>query len=786
MGYTSQYPPAHNDTYVKATSRWTEDEWKGECYYPWQATDPAISLIGIYPNKSWISENGYTTNQRFHIDLGSGKVVTRIYYENSHYAGGGTERGVYQFTLWGSNDAGAFAELEYGIDTNWTQLVCSQNYFNQHVNSDETDPQYITVDNAVSCRYYAFKFANSRSGEYYMAVRRIELQSGSEAPPTTLPTVTTASISTITASSAAGGGNVVSDGGAAVTVRGVCWSTSENPTIANSKTTDGSGTGVFVSSLTPLTAPTIYYARAYATNANGTAYGAQVSFSTIALPTVSTKSPSSKIKNTSANVRGEIVSTGGADPTVRGVCYNTTGSPTTADNKVQEMGSFGIGTFSEALTGLTRSTKYYARAYATNTEGTSYGDQISFTTLSVESIAEPQLKLTDTFYLNRAGRYADPMNTNDRLPLVYGDLTDGVEGIWQLPCIDTVNFVYCFAAFPVLSVANGNSINIYADGVLVNPANYAFDEDNNYESEGQIATITFTSDQANAVITARGKGKVLTGTTLMENIIDIVNDFLTVQNNFTADLFESTAKAKASQVFTASTYSAAGVIVEDGVIWDIIIEMMASFLGSAYLNGLGELILEIDDGTMSLYSATIIRKGEATLIDTRQRLVNIINQCPAHYAYNYDSGEFKRETNTAAHVDAISQGIHGVREPNTPLQLYWCRNITDAQAVQDVVVGRFKDPIYEIEIEDETLKHFNIDVGGYFVHSVDSLYDKTGNQMLNHYWRTISVRPDFSKAKIGFRALQTPYYLTMAYLLDGSFLLDGSVKLGGDRDTTIY
>jgi hypothetical protein len=87
------------------------------------------------------------------------------------------------------------------------------------------------------------------------------------------PTVTTAPISFITTTSAESGGEVTSDGGASVTARGVCWSTSPNPTLQDYYTTDGTGTGVFTSSMTGLTPNTVYYIRAYATNAAGTAYG---------------------------------------------------------------------------------------------------------------------------------------------------------------------------------------------------------------------------------------------------------------------------------------------------------------------------------------------------------------------------------------------------------------------------------------------------------------------------------------------------------------------------------
>ena len=94
----------------------------------------------------------------------------------------------------------------------------------------------------------------------------------------TLPMVTTAGVSNITANASICGGNVINDGGAVVTGRGVCWSTSQNPTIADNHTADSSGIGGFTSNITGLTPGNIYYVRAYATNSQGTAYGDDLTF----------------------------------------------------------------------------------------------------------------------------------------------------------------------------------------------------------------------------------------------------------------------------------------------------------------------------------------------------------------------------------------------------------------------------------------------------------------------------------------------------------------------------
>ena len=94
-------------------------------------------------------------------------------------------------------------------------------------------------------------------------------------------TVTTTAATTITMSGAVTGGNVTSDGGSGITARGVCWATTANPIVAGSHTTDGSGTGTYTSTLTGLSSNTTYHIRAYATNAAGTVYGSDLTFTTL-------------------------------------------------------------------------------------------------------------------------------------------------------------------------------------------------------------------------------------------------------------------------------------------------------------------------------------------------------------------------------------------------------------------------------------------------------------------------------------------------------------------------
>jgi len=224
--------------------------------------------------------------------------------------------------------------------------------------------------------YYVRAYATSSVGTAYGTQRSFTTL--------TLPAVTTNTVSNITATSATCGGNVTSSGGANVTAKGVCWSTTQNPTVSNSHTTNGSGTGSFTSSMSNLTPNTTYYVRAYATNDAGTAYGEQRTFTTnTTTPTVTTK-VISNITTTSATCGGNVSSTGGSPVTARGVCWSTSQNPTINDNHTLD--GNGTGTFTSLLNNLTVNETYYVRAYATNSNGTAYGTQRSFTTPTMPTV----------------------------------------------------------------------------------------------------------------------------------------------------------------------------------------------------------------------------------------------------------------------------------------------------------------------------------------------------------------------------------------------------------------
>lgn len=199
---------------------------------------------------------------------------------------------------------------------------------------------------------------------------------------TLINAVETTQYSNVTQTTAEVTGNVITDNGASLTARGICYGISNNPTINSPKVVFDTATlGNYTCSLTNLAPSTTYYARAYATNSFGTAYGATIVFTTLqaTVPIVSSTTAASSITAISATTGGTITNSGASTITSRGVCYSSTVTiPTISEPKT--INGNGIGTFTSSLTGLLPNTTYYIRAYATNGVGTAYGDVKTFNT----------------------------------------------------------------------------------------------------------------------------------------------------------------------------------------------------------------------------------------------------------------------------------------------------------------------------------------------------------------------------------------------------------------------
>ena len=205
------------------------------------------------------------------------------------------------------------------------------------------------------------------------------------------PVVITKEVSDVNTVSATLNGSVTNNAAINKIIEmGFCWGTEPDPTVEGSHYNNGSmsgtGTSDFSYNLTSLVDNVTYYVKTYAKTNLGIVYGEEKSFTTLELllPTVMTENITN-IKTNSARSGGNVSSDGNGTVTARGICWSTSQNPTIEDNKTTD--GTGVGSFTSNLSNLEYNTTYYVRAYATNEVGTSYGEEVSFTTKDIVAVA---------------------------------------------------------------------------------------------------------------------------------------------------------------------------------------------------------------------------------------------------------------------------------------------------------------------------------------------------------------------------------------------------------------
>ena len=223
--------------------------------------------------------------------------------------------------------------------------------------------------------YYLRAYATNSAGTAYG--NQQSFVTGQIVTNSPLPRVTSISISELSTIQATFNAKVDSQGAGLVTERGIVWNNTGNPTVNSNRIPSGAGLGTYSVKLVGLSSGSKYYIRAYAINNFGIAYSEQIPFVTsTGLASVTTNSIFSQ--STTASSGGRIIDNGGSKITAKGVVWNTTGTPTIFDSKTVDSAYEEV--FISNLTDLNPNTIYYLRAYATNSSGTSYGDQLSFKT----------------------------------------------------------------------------------------------------------------------------------------------------------------------------------------------------------------------------------------------------------------------------------------------------------------------------------------------------------------------------------------------------------------------
>ena len=272
----------------------------------------------------------------------------------------------------------------------------------------------LNEDETFYLRIYPWNEATAIQSGKYMTLQNVEISGTTKGNvEANLAAVSTSSVTYISTTFATSGGNIVNDGGGIISERGICWNSAGNPSIADNKKIAGSGVGSYKVVMQNLLPATKYYIRAYAVNSAGTAYGEEISFTTLtqkSVPQLTTSSVTNILVKT-AQAGGSVISWGGDSVFVRGVCYGENPNPTV--NYFRTINSSDIGSFSTVIGNLKENTKYYLRAYAENSVGVGYGDEVSFNTQS------PAAAITKTVALDGTGDYSTVQSAFDAVPTNY-------------------------------------------------------------------------------------------------------------------------------------------------------------------------------------------------------------------------------------------------------------------------------------------------------------------------------------------------------------------------------
>lgn len=206
------------------------------------------------------------------------------------------------------------------------------------------------------------------------------------------PLVSTYAVASVSYNTAEFKGSVLKLGSSAVKQHGFCWSAFPTPTVSSEGFCNLGDLGTphdFSYEAKNLAPSTVYYVRAYAENSDGLSYGEEVSFTTRGTPQLSTVSTGkvSEVIDRSASVEGVLESLGNVDEVLAyGHVWSTLSNPTVSGSKTDLGKTSKTGPFKSALSDLVPGTVYYVRAYATNSVGTAYGQEVTVRTSSSNNI----------------------------------------------------------------------------------------------------------------------------------------------------------------------------------------------------------------------------------------------------------------------------------------------------------------------------------------------------------------------------------------------------------------
>ncbi len=379
------------------------------------------------------------------------------------------------------------------------------------------------------------------------------------------------------------------------------------------------------------------------------------------------------------------------------------------------------------------------------------------------------------------------VNPEASLPLVYGQVDNTAlpgGGAWEAPAVAKsaapTGMIFVYAGHEVLSTVAGNEISVWADKEKI--STWIFRSSDTRFNIKPIATVDIRSTLADVdarninQLTVRGSGKVssVASTVLIENLIDIMDDFITVENS-SVFTFDPTNKIDAQAFLDSTHFTAAppaefsGVVAGPISVWAQIQEMLSGLGGSAFISSDdGELKVVVNEFIKIPDNSLIVSRGDILDIKAVSRVKNVYNSIKHRHAWLPSSNQFGFTNVTVTNSSSIN--IYGTRE--LILDTKWSFTGQDAAFLKSELRFTASRPLDIIICTIANPVIMQIEPGlDYLYLTFENLIGTDGEMKINEFCKVLSIKFLLDQNKAELTVMDTNQWKD-----------DGA----GSRDMTLY
>lgn len=395
------------------------------------------------------------------------------------------------------------------------------------------------------------------------------------------------------------------------------------------------------------------------------------------------------------------------------------------------------------------------------------------------------MKIDETVTLLIAGDFTIPQTDTDVIPYPFGDFAydSGVTNYWTCPCVDTVKNYYAIAAFPLLTVAQGNTYTVYVDGVVVTTGFTVLPDIT--LSGHRIAALKFAT-KPTGTVGVRCKGRAKNGIVLT-NPVDIALEICNIFR-FSGKL-DGSAWEAARQACTAAGYVASGLILQTRTLRELLMDVMQSFLGSVFDTANGAASVAIQRPMLGNPNIVgTLPLGVLTDVEMSRSLDTACNRVTIGYALSY--AETDRRTTTGVSKDgalgtvtqnhAVSQTKYGVCAQE--LTCRWVTTQAVAETIASTWLSLYNEPLWEVTGVDASLANLGIAVGQYVAFSWAGRQDETGRSLMNQIGYVLEWELDINTGALTLRMQDTGRFWYNMFTGMGVVRGDGTASGGAQRE----